>query len=312
MENSFLPDKERVAHLVFNLRENKRKIFYAFGVFIFLFFFYYFFFSAPRNFPTGDVIRIEKGASLLGVSSLLKKENIIRSRVIFESFAIIFGGELHIVSADYLFEDKIPVWKVALRIVKGEHGTPPVSVTIPEGFDINQIADIFSKKLTNFKKDKFLSDAKNKEGYLFPDTYFFLNDANERDVIKSMSNNFNKKITLLDSDIILSGKTKEEIITMASIVEREAKGDVDRDVISGILWKRIKINMPLQVDAAPITYKMKGLPPGPIGNPGLEAIRATLYPKSSSYLYYLHDKNGIIHYARNFSEHNANIQKYLK
>lgn len=312
MENSFLPENKKFEHLAFNLKENKKKVFYILGIIIFLFFFYYLFFSPPRDFPVDSVVRVEKGAGLISVSSLLKRENIIRSRIIFESLAIIFGGESHIVSADYLFKDKVPVWKVAIRIVKGEHKMPPVSVTIPEGFDINQIADAFSKKLTNFKKDKFLLEVKNKEGYLFPDTYFFLTDANEKDVIKSMSDNFNKKITLFKTDIASSGKTEKEIIIMASIIEREAKGDVDRDIISGILWKRIKIGMPLQVDAALITYKTKGLPQNPISNPGLEAIRASIYPKTSPYLYYLHDKNGIIHYATTFSEHNRNIQKYLK
>ena len=291
---------------------NKKNAIYLFSVVIFLVFFCFFFLSAPLDFPLGSVVRIEKGSSLRSVSSLLKEENIIRSRVAFESFAILFGGELHIVSADYLFENKLSVWRVAFRIVRGEHQMPPVSVTIPEGFDMNQIADTFSLKLTNFKKDKFLLEAKGLDGYLFPDTYFFLTDANEKDVIKSMNDNFKKKIMSFNSDIASSGKTEREIIIMASIVEREAKGDTDRDVISGILWKRIKIGMPLQVDAAPITYKIRGLPQNPIGNPGLLAVKAAIFPKNSPYLYYLHDKNGIIHYAKTLTEHNNNIQKYLK
>ena len=98
---------------------------------------------------------------------------------------------------------------------------------------------------------------------------------------------------------------------MASVIEREAKGDIDRELISGILWKRIAMNMPLQVDASPETYKTKGLPRSPISNPGLAAIKAAVYPKNSSYLYYLHDKSGIIHYAENLSEHNKNARKYL-
>jgi UPF0755 protein len=291
---------------------NKKNAIYLFSVVIFLVFFCFFFLSAPLDFPLGSVVRIEKGSSLRSVSSLLKEENIIRSRVAFESFAILFGGELHIVSADYLFENKLSVWRVAFRIVRGEHQMPPVSVTIPEGFDMNQIADTFSLKLTNFKKDKFLLEAKGLDGYLFPDTYFFLTDANEKDVIKSMNDNFKKKIMSFNSDIASSGKTEREIIIMASIVEREAKGDTDRDVISGILWKRIKIGMPLQVDAAMGTYKTRGLPKNPIGNPGLLAIKAAIFPKSSPYLYYLHDQNGIIHYAKTFAEHNRNILKYLK
>jgi len=103
---------------------------------------------------------------------------------------------------------------------------------------------------------------------------------------------------------------------MASLIEREGKGEIrgqtDRVFISGILWKRLSMNMPLQVDAAPSTYKSRGLPEAPIANPGLESIKAALYPKSSPYLYYLHDKNGLIHYAKSFSEHRQNILKYLK
>ena len=99
---------------------------------------------------------------------------------------------------------------------------------------------------------------------------------------------------------------------MASIIERESKGDVDRRVISGILWKRIKIGMPLQVDAAPDTYKTKGLPKSPIGNPGILAIQAAIHPTRSPYLYYLHDKNGNIYYAKTFLEHKQNIARYLK
>ncbi len=314
MENSSLPNEfeHNVEHSVFNIKKNKKKVFYIFSVVIFLIFFYFLFLSAPGDFPAGAVVRIEPGMSLRSISAVLEKQHIIKSRVAFESFLIIFGAELHIKSADYLFENKLPVWLVARRIGGGEHHTAPVSVTIPEGFDINQIGDTFSQELTNFKKDKFIAEAKELEGYLFPDTYFFLTDANEKDVIKSMNNNFKKKITLLSSDIVSSSKTEREIITMASIVEREAKGDADRGIISGILWKRISIGMPLQVDAAPETYKTRGLPESPIGNPGLLAIKATIYPQKSTYLYYLHDKDGNIHYTKTFAEHVKNKLKYLR
>ncbi len=131
-----------------------------------------------------------------------------------------------------------------------------------------------------------------------------------------MSENFNKKISSILPEISKmeksTGRTEQDILIMASLVERESKGDIDRAVISGILWKRIKLGMPLQVDAALETYKIKGLPKKPIANPGLEAIRAALYPKNSPYLYYLHDKNSVIHYARTFTEHRQNILKYLK
>jgi UPF0755 protein len=204
-------------------------------------------------------------------------------------------------------------WQAILHIRINEHQPAPVAVvTIPEGFNLNQIADTASSKLANFNKINFLLETKGLEGYLFPDTYFFLKNANEKDVLKLMSENFEKKITPLLPLINASGHSEKDIITMASLLEREAKGNADLDIVSGILWKRIKIGMPLQVDAAPETYKTKGLLENPICNPGLSAITSAIYPQSSPYLYYLHDKNGIVHYAKTFAEHEANIKKYLK
>ena len=204
-------------------------------------------------------------------------------------------------------------WQAILHVRINEHQSAPLLVvTIPEGFNLNQIADTASSKLANFNKINFVLETKGLEGYLFPDTYFFLKNANEKDVLKLMSENFEKKITLLLPPINASGHSEKDIITMASLLEREAKGNANLDIVSGILWKRIKIGMPLQVDAAPETYKTNGLPKNPICNPGLSAITSAIYPQSSPYLYYLHDKNGVVHYAKTFAEHEANIKKYLK
>lgn len=284
---------------------------YILGSIAFLFFAYLLFLSAPWDFQPGAIVKIERGNSLRDVSLKLKGERIIRSRLTFEALVIIYGGERHIVYSDYLFENKLPVFEVARRITKGEHHLPPIAVTIPEGYNNAQIGDAFASRLTDFDKNKFFSEAGGMEGYLFPDTYFFFSTNNEQDVLKSMSENFGKKIAPLRGVILSSGRTEKEIIVMASLIEREAKGDSDRGSISGILWKRLDASMPLQVDAAPETYKTKGLPERPISNPGLASIKATLYPEKSPYLYYLHDKNGDIHYARNFEEHKINKRKYL-
>jgi len=289
----------------------KRNIFYTGGTVIFALLFYSLFLAAPADFPAGNIIRIEKGSNLRDISSLLKNDHMIKSRTAFEFFVLIFGGEKHIISADYLFDGKLPVFEIARRIATGEQHMPPVSVTIPEGFNLTQIADTFTAHLVNFNKAEFLTEAESKEGYLFPDTYFFLSTDNEKNVIDSMSGNFTKKITPILPEIISSGKNEKEVITMASVIEREAKGEADRAIISGILWHRVSIGMPLQVDAAPETYKTKGLPKSPIGNPGLLAIEASIHPQSSPYLYYLHDKNGNIHYAKTFTEHKVNEAKYL-
>lgn len=274
--------------------------------------FYFLFLSAPKNFPVGAVVKIEPGMNLRGISSVLQQQNIIRFRPMFESWVIIFGREKNIISADYFFEKKLPVFEVAWRIGKGKRQTTPVSVTIPEGFNAQQIADLFASQLSNFDKEEFLRKAEKREGYLFPDTYFFLTNANEDDVLKYLQDNFDKKFFPLLPEISSFGKNPEEIVIMASILEREAEGDSDRGIISGILWKRLSIGMPLQVDAALETYKTKGLPKKPISNPGLEAIQAAIKPQSSPYLYYLHDQDGNIHYAKNFSEHLDNKSKYLR
>jgi UPF0755 protein len=291
--------------------DNKNIFYISGGVLFLIFFTFLFFLSPPSDFPVGTILKIESGESLRSVSLQLKEEHIIRSRTVFEAFIIIFGREKGVVATDYYFENKLSVYEIAKRISRGEHHIAPVVVTIPEGYDVTQIADTFSSKLPNFNKDKFMPDAKLKEGYLFPDTYFFLRIDNEQDVLKIISANFDKKIAPFLSSISSSGKTEKEVIIMASIIEREAKGNADREAISGILWRRIRIGIPLQVDAAPETYKAKGLPKSPICNPGVEAIKAAIDTQSSPYLYYLHDKNGNIHYAKTFAEHQANIAKYL-
>ncbi len=295
-----------------NIRKN---ILYILCISVFVVFFYFLFLSAPSDFPKGSIIKIESGSGLRSVSLQLKQAHIIRSRTAFEAFVIIFGSDKRIISTDYFFKDSLPVYVVANRISRGKSELAPIIVTIPEGFDNAQIADTAGALLLNFNKNKFLLDMKNNQGYLFPDTYFFLNTDTESEVEASMQSNFEKKIAPLVPDILLLkktiGRTEKDIITMASVIEREAKGDADRALISGILWRRIAIGMPLQVDAAPETYKSKGLPISPISNPGLEAIRAAISPTKSPYLYYLHDKNGVVHYAKTFVEHIQNKAKYL-
>ena len=281
------------------------------GIAFFLFLFFIFF-SAPVNFPIGTFFTIEQGESLREVSLNLKEKHIIRSRTAFEALVILYGGERRIMYSDYFFDMRLSVFEVARRIARGERNITQLKVTIPEGLNNSEIAEILvEKKLVRFNKNKFLQDAATKEGYLFPDTYFFLITDGEGEVLKSMSENFEKKMASIGSQIFASDKIEKDIVTMASILEKEAKGDSDRRIISGILWNRLSISMPLQVDAAMQTYKERGLPKSPIGNPGMEALLAAINPQKSSYLYYLHDKSGNVHYAKTFSEHLQNKSKYL-
>ena len=271
-----------------------------------------FFLNAPTDFPVGSIVTVNQGDSLRSVSLKLKQGNVIRSRILFEAFIIMYGGEKHIIPADYLLDKKETVYNMARRIERGERHLAPIKVTIPEGFTITDIAEGFDLKLTSFNKDKFMLLARQYDGTLFPDTYFFFTDDTEDEVIKAMQGNYEKKVGPLRPQILASKKTEKEIIIFASLVEGEANGDTDREYIAGILWRRLNIGMALQVDVSPETYQARGLPKSPVGNPGLKSILATLNPQKSDYLYYLHDKDGTIHYAKTYTEHNANIKKYLK
>lgn len=272
----------------------------------------YFFLSPPKDFPVGKILEVEKGASLRSISGDLKELDMIRSRVAFETLAILYGGEKHMVPGDYLFENKTTSFELAWRLSRGVYGIDLAKLTIPEGYNRDQIAETAVALLHNFKMEDFMKLSEGKEGYLFPDTYFLFPAADAGEVYKAMSDNFKEKIKPLESDIASSKKTENEIITMASIIERESNGDNDRGIISGILWERIRIGMALQADAAPETYKERGLPKNPICNPGIESIKAALHPVKSNYLYYVHDKDGNIHYAKTFEEHKLNVAKYLK
>ncbi len=288
----------------------------------------------PFSFPKGNTISVKTGASLASVSLLLKNENIIRSQNLFEFCAKIVGGTKPILAGQYLFKEPISSCAVAFRIARGISGISAVRITIPEGMSNKDIALLLAPKLSKFDSAFFIESVRSKEGYLFPDTYFFTSGVVAQGVEMIMNDNFNKKIEPWAGSIEASGHTLRDIIIMASILEKEATTEEDKALVSGVLWKRISKGMPLQVDAtfmyllgkksseltledlklksAYNTYRNRGLPAGPIGNPGIVAIRAAIHPVASPYLYYLSDNNGVIHYAKTFEEHKANKEKYLR
>ena len=148
------------------------------------------------------------------------------------------------------------------------------------------------------------------EGYLFPDTYFFPPSATADSIVEMVRKNFDDKVAPLMDDMSASGHSLFEVVTMASIIEKEANDDTGRRLVSGILWRRLALKMPLQVDAAPDTYKHQGFPPEPIANPGLDALDAAIRPTKSDYLYYLTGRDGLMHYATTFTGHQANLRHY--
>lgn len=275
---------------------------------------------------------VPTGTGLLKLSLKLKEDGIIRSSTGFRTAAILFGGEHGLQAGDYYLPRPENAFVIAWRIVSGSRGLAQVRITIPEGYTASEIADLFDGRFPRFNHEEFLTYA--KEGYMFPDTYFIEISATASSTIDMLKNNYEKKVSLLRDDISVSGHTEREIITLASILESEAKNKEDKEIIAGILLKRIKLGMALQVDASltyitgktsaeltvsdlasnsPFnTYKHPGLPPTPISNPGLESIEAAIYPKDSPYLYFLTGHDGKMYYARTFDEHKQNRQKYLK
>lgn len=272
---------------------------------------FYFIFSSPSR-DKDVVLHISPSDTLAKISSNLEKEKVIRYPFVLKLFVRVFSGDKHISSGDYLFKKGESAIGVSIQLARGKHNIERIRVTLKEGITKEEMADLLAEKIPAFNKDLFLNDSRAKEGYLFPDTYFFYPMSTTDEVIDSLTSNFNKKIASIDKDIKSSGKNLSEIITMASILEKEAGGKNDVSFISGILWKRLKLGMPLQVDAAPITYEEAGLPDKPISNPGLLSIKAAINPKESPYLFYLHDDSGQVHFALDFSEHRSNIAHYLK
>ncbi len=297
------------------------------------FFLGYLFVVPPRDFPIHKLITVEKDLSVVSIAESLESDGVITSPKFFSLLTIALGSEKKIVAGDYYFSQPASLFEIIRRLTGGVYGLTPITVTLPEGETSENMAKILEKQLPRFDKEEFLNQVSDKEGFLFPDTYFFYQNTLFPDVINKMEANFETKIASLKKDIEASKKTLNQIITMASIVEAEARTKKDRQIVAGILWKRIDRGMPLQVDApfayitnkstyeltredlrrdSPYnTYTRKGLPPTPINNPGAEAINASLHPLETEYFYYLSDKKGNMYYARDYSEHLRNKRLYL-
>ena len=266
--------------------------------------------SPPNSFPSGEIITISDGQGLSLVAQELQDNNVIRSPFWFRISTIILSGERSMKAGQYNMPRPQNAFAIAWRIVRGRYDIETLKVTIPEGFTVTKISALFDERFQFFDHDTFLALA--QEGYLFPDTYFIPVTATASSTIKLLTDNFRRQTEPLEASIGSSGRTFEEIIIMASLLEGEAKLKEEREIASGILWKRLKLGMPLQVDVERKTYEFQGLPDKPINNPGLVSIKAAIHPATSPYLYFLTDDMGKMHYAKTFDEHKANIAKYLQ
>ena len=288
----------------------------------------------PTDFPEGKMIEIADGATLREIGTQLKQEGLIRSETLFVLSVRAVAGDSGALAGDYFFETPRGVVSMARAVSTGDFGLTPTSVRVVEGSTLEEIAALFTKDFPRFDPVEFLALTEELEGKLFPDTYQFLENVRAPEVVSTLHENYTAKIAELSEVFAASTLSEDEVITLASIIEKEAWKSVDRRLISGVLHNRLNINMPLQVDAVFIyfmgkntfqltledlkvdspynTYTNRGLPPGPIGSPSLDSIMAALVPEPSDYLYYLADMEGTTHYATNFEDHKRNKFKYLR
>jgi len=290
--------------------------------------------APPRPYPVGSVLVVAEGASAEEVAQELYKARLVRYPQPLVLWWRITGTSTLLAHGAYRFAEPENAITIARRIGAGDYGIPSVKLTFPEGTTVLDMGRKIAKALPTITLSDFIAAAGPYEGYLYPDTYSFQPSATAASVVERMQKEFNENVEPLSAEIAASGRTLQEIVIMASIIEREARREADRKMISGILWNRIEKDMPLQVDAvfgyiysrqtfspsfsdlkvdSPYnTYYNAGLPPGPICNPSLSSIEAALRPTPSKYLYYLTGRDGLMRYGVTYKQHEANINAYLR
>lgn len=290
--------------------------------------------SAPENFPEHAVVVVPEGASARETADILAAAHVVRSADLLRLVLRVTGGSAHVHPGPYRFDRLENALVIASRLSRGAFGIPPIRLTFVEGDTTRDMANEVADAFPDISAAQFLSVAAPYEGYLFPDTYLFPPDATAASIVAAMRKNFDVQTAPLASAIAASGHSESDIIIMASLIEREARSTEARRMVSSILWNRIADGMPLQVDAvfgyifgrdtyspsfddlktdSPYnTYTHDGLPPGPICNPGLDAIATAIQPAESAYLYYLTGTDGQMHYAKTYAGQLANQRAYLK
>lgn len=274
---------------------------------------------------------VAQGDGLRGISVALEGRELVKSAQFFRLYAFLSGKAHQLKPGMYEISPASSTPEIAEQLVAGP--ADEVEIRILEGATVREIdaqlakagvivaGELLAQTIASSSADyPFLAKAENFEGFLFPDTYRFYYGSKPEMVLKAMLDNFGEKAAQI---IIDSRKSFSDVLTIASMIEREVPDPDDRKVVAGIMYKRLSIDMPLQIDATlPYaelngelydTYKRYGLPPGPIGNPGLDAIAAALAPKTSNYLYYLSDpETDKTIFSKTFEEHVANKEKYLR
>jgi len=304
-------------------------------------FLYINFFTASQKNAEPERFIVDLNANTSQVINQLKTNDFIKSEWLFKIIFRLKGGKI-IEPGGYKISKTMDIWQIARVFTEPEYMK---WVIIPEGLRKEEIADILAKTLNwiDDEKEKWITidTALNydyTEGVYFPNTYLIPVDEKPADTAQRLRAKFEEKFAPYSQEAAKQNIKWTTILKLASIIQKEAAGEKDMPLISGILWNRLEKNMRLevdvtlqyikgnseigwwpaiktadkQIDSAYNTYKYYGLPPHPIDNPGLEAISAALNPQKTNCLYYIHDASRQIHCSATYSQHKLNIEKYLQ
>ena len=278
---------------------------------------------------------VNKGEGIREIANDLKAQGLIRDSVAF--FLLVKQQRLDgkIQAGEFHLSPAMSAAEIARAL---QVGTFDIQITFPEGKRAEEIADILKEHMPTYD-ESWRQMLSTNEGYLFPDTYSLPKDADITAIVTAMRNNFDQKYAQIPT--VRTDFTKEDIVKIASLVEREARHDEDRPLVASVIINRLKINMKLDIDATiqyalgynnlektwwkknltiedirledPYnTYETQGLPPTPISNPGLAVLKAVNEAPETDYIYYLSDDTGHNHYSKTLAEHHANVKKYLE
>jgi len=295
--------------------------------------------------PPSKVVVIPDGSTFQHVATQLEREGLIRSSIFFVYFGKFQSADRKVHAGEYELNPGMTPGEILTMLLNGHvllH-----SLTIPEGLTFVQIAELASQdgftdraEFLRLAKDRTFVEslgikAETLEGYLYPDTYKFPRGIKTREVLVAMVEQLRQ---VVGPDLLARMQelhmTLHEVLTLASVIEKETGSGSERPEISSVFHNRLKKHIPLQSDPTVIyglpsfdgnlhkkdlsspspynTYLVQGLPPGPIANPGIQAIRATLYPSNSQFLYFVSRNDGTHHFSATLIEHNKAVEKYQK
>lgn len=294
---------------------------------------------------TGVIVDIPKGDSVRGIARLLEQQGVIRSRYSFIILARRYSNR-KLEAGEYYFTSAATPSQIFDTIAAGR--IFEVSITVPEGFNTLQVAELLSQNGL-VDKDEFIAATKDissirdfapaapsVEGFLFPSTYEFPHHVSGQEVIATMTAHFRAEwASLTAADPSADGRSVQQIVTLASLVETETPKASERPLVARVFLNRLKIGLPMQCDPTVIyalelahkysppltgadlrydsaynTYRHSGLPPGPITNPGEGSLRAALEPAAVDYLYFVADTQGGHLFSSTLAEHNRNVARY--